>query len=135
MPACLIHDEDNREGVLLGGRDFLDWFRHRHPGQSLEALTAEHVLAAVEHRRSLSATSGTRTAAIPHIRIFFGSYIGLATITKISPASSRETPYWRLAHLLLLATTGVATASYVPYGSKISTGVLARSYPADQGQA
>ena len=52
-----------REGVLLGGRRFLDWFRHRHPGQSLEALTAEHVLAAVEHRLSLSATSGTRSAA------------------------------------------------------------------------
>ncbi|RWP42365.1 MAG: hypothetical protein EOR05_29465 [Mesorhizobium sp.] len=36
-----------REGVLLGGRRFLDWFRHHHPGQNLEALTAEHVLAAV----------------------------------------------------------------------------------------
>ncbi|WP_245269773.1 hypothetical protein [Ensifer sp. WSM1721] len=59
-----------REGVLLGGRRFLDWFRHRHPGQNLEALTAEHVLAAVEHRLSLSATSGTRTAATSHIRTF-----------------------------------------------------------------
>ncbi|TIL49592.1 MAG: hypothetical protein E5Y73_31480 [Mesorhizobium sp.] len=32
-------------------------------GQDLEALTAEQVLAAVEHRRSLSATSSSRTAA------------------------------------------------------------------------
>ncbi|WP_287205846.1 hypothetical protein [Mesorhizobium sp.] len=47
-----------REGVLLGGRRFLDWFHHHHPGQDLVALTAEHVLAAVEHRLSLSATLG-----------------------------------------------------------------------------
>ncbi|MES0057226.1 hypothetical protein NKJ66_26965 [Mesorhizobium sp. M0078] len=62
-----------REGILLGGRRFLDWFRHHHPGQNLEALTAEHVLAAVEHRLSLSATTGTRTAAT-----FFSFYVGLA---------------------------------------------------------
>ncbi|MER9445952.1 hypothetical protein NKI79_32590 [Mesorhizobium sp. M0340] len=49
-----------REGVLLGGRRFLDWFRHHHPGHDVEALTADYVLAAVEHRLSLSATSGAR---------------------------------------------------------------------------
>ena len=58
----------SREGVLLGARRFLDWFRHHHPGQDVEALTAEHVLAAIEHRLSLSATSATRTAATSHIR-------------------------------------------------------------------
>lgn len=59
-----------REGVLLGGRRFLDWLRYHHLGQDLEALTAEHVLAAVEHRLSLSATSSSRTAATSHIRTF-----------------------------------------------------------------
>ena len=27
----------SRDGVLLGARRFLDWLRHRHPGQGLEA--------------------------------------------------------------------------------------------------
>ncbi|WP_245426471.1 hypothetical protein [Sinorhizobium sp. NG07B] len=70
-----------------------------HPGQDLEALTAEHVLAAVEHRLSLSATSGTRTAATSHIRtsLRFLCWAGhhhqdLARIVA-------RTPYWRLAHL------------------------------------
>ena len=60
----------SRDGVLLGARRFLDWLRHRHPGQDLETLTAEHVLAAVEYRLSLSASSGTRTAATSQIRTF-----------------------------------------------------------------
>ncbi|MER8912109.1 site-specific integrase [Mesorhizobium sp. M0854] len=88
-----------REGVLLGGRRFLDWFRHHHPGQDLEALTAEHVLAAVEHRLSLSATSATRTAAISHIRTFlrFLCWAGHheQDLARVVP----RTPHWRLAHL------------------------------------
>ncbi|RMI06330.1 hypothetical protein DA101_028775 [Sinorhizobium meliloti] len=68
-----------------------------------EALTAEHVLAAVEHRLSLSATSGTRTAATSHIRTFLRFYVGLATITKILPASSRGRPIgvWRICRRAL----------------------------------
>ncbi|MER9839595.1 site-specific integrase [Mesorhizobium sp. M0145] len=88
-----------REGVLLGGRRFLDWFRHHHPGQDLEALTAEHVLAAVEHRLSLSATTGTRTAATSHIRTFlqFLCWAGHhdQDLDRVVP----RTPHWRLAHL------------------------------------
>ncbi|MER8480907.1 site-specific integrase [Mesorhizobium sp. M1163] len=88
-----------REGVLLGGRRFLDWFRHHHPGQDLEALTAEHVLAAIEYRLSLSATSGTRTAAISHIRTFlrFLCWAGHheQDLARVVPG----TPHWRLAHL------------------------------------
>lgn len=34
----------SRDGVLLGARRFLDWLRHRHPGQELETLTAERSL-------------------------------------------------------------------------------------------
>ncbi|WP_333927152.1 site-specific integrase [Bradyrhizobium sp. CCBAU 11361] len=60
----------SRDGILLGARRFLDWLRRRHPGQDLETLTAEHVLAAVEYRLSLSATSATRTAATSYIRTF-----------------------------------------------------------------
>ncbi|MER9082089.1 site-specific integrase [Mesorhizobium sp. M0895] len=88
-----------REGVLLGGRRFLDWFRHHHPGQDLEALTAEHVLAAVEHRLSISATTGTRTAATSHIRTFlqFLCWAGHhdQDLDRVVP----RTPHWRLAHL------------------------------------
>ncbi|RUV61008.1 hypothetical protein EOA85_08310 [Mesorhizobium sp. M5C.F.Ca.IN.020.29.1.1] len=88
-----------REGVLLGGRRFLVWFRHHPPGQDLEALAAEHVLAAVEHRLSLSTTSGTRTAATSLIRTFLRFCVGLATMTRISPASShgRLIGVWRFA--------------------------------------
>ena len=88
----------SREGVLLGARRFLDWFRHHHPGQDVEALTAEHVLAAIEHRLSLSATSATRTAATSHIRTFlrFLHWAGHhdQDLARVVP----RTPHWRLAH-------------------------------------
>ncbi|VIO69866.1 Tyrosine recombinase XerC [Bradyrhizobium ivorense] len=89
----------SRDGVLLGARRFLDWLRHRHPGQDLEALAAEHVFAAVEYRLSLSATSGTRTAAISHIRTFLlFLHWGGHHEQDLAPVVPR-TPYWRLAHL------------------------------------
>ncbi|MES0033507.1 site-specific integrase [Mesorhizobium sp. M0040] len=88
-----------REGVLLGSRRFLDWLRHHHPDQELQALTAEHVFAAVEHRLSLSATSATRTAATSHIRTFlrFLNWAGHhdQDLARIVP----RPPHWRLAHL------------------------------------
>ncbi|RWC24391.1 MAG: integrase, partial [Mesorhizobium sp.] len=88
-----------REGVLLGGRRFLDWFRHHHPGQDLEALAAEHVLAAVEHRLSLSATSGTRTAATSHIRTFLRFLCWAGHHDQDLAGVVPRTPHWRLAHL------------------------------------
>ncbi|MER9390184.1 site-specific integrase [Mesorhizobium sp. M0435] len=88
-----------REGVLLGGRRFLDWLRHHHPDQELQAFTAEHVFAAVEHRLSLSATSATRTAETSHIRTFlrFLYWAGHndQDLARVVPG----TPHWRLAHL------------------------------------
>jgi site-specific recombinase XerD len=89
----------SRDGVLLGARRFLHWFRYHHPGQDLEALTAQHVLAAVEYRVSLSATSGTRTAAISHIRTFL-RFLHWAWHHQqdLAPVVPR-TPHWRLAHL------------------------------------
>ncbi|WP_292530412.1 tyrosine-type recombinase/integrase [Mesorhizobium sp.] len=88
-----------REGVLLGGRRFLDWFRHHHPGQDLKALAAEHVLAAVEHRLSLSATSGTRTAATSHVRTFLRFLCWAGHHDQDLAAVVPRTPHWRLAHL------------------------------------
>jgi site-specific recombinase XerD len=89
----------SREGVVLGARRMLDWFRHHHPGQDLKALKAEHVLAAVEHRLSLSATSATRTAAISYIRSFlrFLHWAGYhdQDLARVVP----RMPHWRLAHL------------------------------------
>ncbi len=89
----------SRDGILLGARRFLDWLRHQHPGHDLGALTAEHVLAAVEHRLSLSATSATRSAATSHVRTFlrFLHWAGHhdQDLASIVP----RTPHWRLAHL------------------------------------
>ncbi|MET3524708.1 hypothetical protein [Mesorhizobium abyssinicae] len=69
------------------------------PVKNLEALTAEHVLAAVEHRLSLSATTGTRTAATFHVRTFlqFLCWAGHhdQDLDRVIP----RTPHWRLAHL------------------------------------
>lgn len=83
----------------MRSRRFLDWFRHHHPGQDLEVLAAEHILAAVEHRLSLSATSGTRTAATSHIRTFlrFLCWAGHhdQDLDRVVP----RTPHWCLAHL------------------------------------
>jgi integrase/recombinase XerD len=89
----------SRDGALLGARRILQWFRIRHPGQDLGTLTAQHVLAAVEHRLSLSAASGTRTAATSHIRTFlrFLHWAGHHH-RDLSPVVPR-TPHWRLTHL------------------------------------
>ena len=87
------------DGSLLGARRFLQWFRIRHPGQDLGTLTAQHVIAAVEHQLSLSAASGTRTAATSHIRTFL-RFLHWADhhSRDLSPVVPR-TPHWRLAHL------------------------------------
>ena len=89
----------SREGVLLGSRRLLDWLRHHRPGQKLQALTAEQVLAAVEHRLSLSAAAGTRTAVTSHIRTFlrFLCWAGHhdQDLARVVPG----TPHWRLVHL------------------------------------
>jgi integrase/recombinase XerD len=89
----------SRDGVLLGARRFLVWLRHDHRGQDLEGLTAEQVLAAVEHQLSLSATSATRTAAVSHIRSFL-RFLHWADpqvqdLARVVP----RTPHWRQAHL------------------------------------
>lgn len=89
----------SRDGALLGARRFLQWFRIRHPGQDLGTMTAQHVIAAVEHQLSLSAASSTRTAATSHIRGFlrFLHWAGHHH-RDLSPVVPR-TPHWRLAHL------------------------------------
>lgn len=62
-------------------------------------MTAQHVIAAVEHQLSLSAASSTRTAATSHIRGFlrFLHWAGHHH-RDLSPVVPR-TPHWRLAHL------------------------------------
>jgi integrase/recombinase XerD len=81
-----------------GARRFLVWVRHHNPGQYLK-VTAEQVLAAVEHQLSLSATSATRTAAVSHVRSFlrFLHWAGHHDhdLARVVP----RTPHWRLAHL------------------------------------
>ncbi len=74
----------SRDGVLLGARRFLVWVRYHHPGQDLNGLTAEQVLTAVEHRLSLSATSGRARRRSPTSDRFSDFCIGLATTTRIS---------------------------------------------------
>lgn len=85
-------------------------------GQDLGALTAEHVLAAVEHRLSLSATSGTRTAATSHIRTFlrFLYWAGHhdQNLARVVP----RTPHWRLAHLTLELGYGPSTVFFTWVG-------------------
>jgi integrase/recombinase XerD len=89
----------SREGVLLGARRFLHWFRIRHSGQDLGTLTAQHVLAAVEYQLSLTVASSTRTAATSHIRTLlrFLHWAGHHQ-QDLAPVVPR-TPHWRLAHL------------------------------------
>src|SRR5574337_140374 len=89
----------SRDGVLLGARRFLDWLRHQHLGHDLDALTAEHVLAAVEHRLSLSATSATRSAATSHIRTFLRFLHWAGHHDQDLAGIVPRTPHWRLAHL------------------------------------
>lgn len=87
------------EGILLGARRFLNWFRHQHPDKGLEAVTAEHILAAVKDQLSRSVASGTRTSATSHIRAFlrFLHWAGHHSqdLARVVPG----TPHWRLAHL------------------------------------
>jgi integrase/recombinase XerD len=87
------------EGILLGARRFLTWFRDHLPGQDLDALTGEHVLSLVEHRLSLSANHATRTSATSYVRTFlrFLHWSGRhpQDLSRFVP----RTPHWRLAHL------------------------------------
>jgi integrase/recombinase XerD len=87
------------EGILLGARRFLIWFRHHQPGKNLETITAERVLAAVEDRLSHSASAATRASATSHIRTFlrFLHWAGHHNqdLARVVP----RTPHWRLAHL------------------------------------
>lgn len=89
----------SHDGVLLGARRFMVWLRRHHPDQDLKGLTAEQVLGSVEHQLSLSATPGTRTAAVSHVRSFlrFLHWAGHhdLDLARVVP----RTPYWRLAHL------------------------------------
>ncbi|WP_244571345.1 site-specific integrase [Mesorhizobium carmichaelinearum] len=62
-------------------------------------MTAELVLAAVEHRLSLSATTGTRTAAISHIRTFLRFLYWAGYHDQDLACFVPGTPHWRLAHL------------------------------------
>jgi integrase/recombinase XerD len=89
----------SREGVLLGARRFLYWFRIRHSGQDLGTLTAQHVLAAVEYRLSLSATSATRTAATSYIHAFLRFLYWAGHHERDLASVVPRTPHWRLAHL------------------------------------
>jgi integrase/recombinase XerD len=62
-------------------------------------LTAQHVIAAVEHQLSLSAASSTRTAATSHIRTFLRFlHWSDQHHRDLAPVVPR-TPHWRLAHL------------------------------------
>ena len=89
----------SRDGALLGARRFLQWFRIRHPGRDLGTLTAQHVVAAVEHQLSLSAASSTRTAATSHIRTFL-RFLHWADHHQLDLSFVvPRTPHWRLAHL------------------------------------
>jgi site-specific recombinase XerD len=92
-------ESKSREGSLLGARRFLQWFRIRHAGQDLRTLTAQHVIAAVEHQLSLSAASNTRTAATSHIRTFL-RFLHWSDHhpQDLAPVVPR-TPHWRLTHL------------------------------------
>jgi integrase/recombinase XerD len=121
------------EGIFLGARRFLEWFRQQHPDKGLEAVTAEHVLAAVEDQLSRSVASGTRTSATSHIRAFlrFLHWIGRhdQDLARVVPG----TPHWRLAHLpprlawedirRAIDAIGVTTSLIAACG-RISPGIL-----------
>lgn len=62
-------------------------------------MTAEQVLAAVEHRLSLSATSGSRTAATSHIRTFLRFLYWAGRHHQDLACIVPRTSSWRLAHL------------------------------------
>jgi site-specific recombinase XerD len=89
----------SRDGAVLGARRFVQWFRIRHSGQDLGTLTAQHIVAAVEHQLSLSAAPSTRTAATSHIRTFL-RFLHWSDHhhRDLAPVVPR-TPHWRLAHL------------------------------------
>ena len=87
------------EGLLTGARKILGWLRDHHPGQSLTAMTGEHVLDLVGHLLSLSANNYTRSSITSYVRTFlrFLRWAGLngQDLARFVP----RTPCWRLQHL------------------------------------
>lgn len=99
LSKVLGHEPKSRDGSLLGARRFLQWFRVRHPGQDLGTLTAQQVIAAVEHQLSLTAASSTRTAATSHVRTFLRFLHWSDRHPRDLAPIVPRTPHWRLSHL------------------------------------
>ena len=94
----------SRDGALLGARRFLQWFRIRHPGQDLGTLTAQQVLAAVEHQLSLSAASEhAHGGNVSHPNVSPLSALGRSSPSRSCTCRSKNAP---------LAVGPFAAASY-----------------------
>jgi integrase/recombinase XerD len=87
------------EGLLVTARRILVWYNDQVPGQSLAAMTGQHVLALVEHLLLRSTNDYTRTSTTSYTRTFLRflrwSDLNSQDLARFVP----RTPCWRLAHL------------------------------------
>jgi integrase/recombinase XerD len=87
------------EGMLLAARRILVWYEEHIPGRPLAAMTAQHVLALVEHVLSLSSNDYTRSSNTSYIRSFLRFLRWCNLNSRDLAQFVPRTPCWRLAHL------------------------------------
>lgn len=87
------------EGLLLGARRILRWYHEHLPGQTLAAMTPEHVLALAQHLLSRSTNHYTRSSITSSVRSFLRFLLWSEFHPDDLARFVPHTPCWRLTHL------------------------------------
>lgn len=88
-----------REGMVLGARRVVRWYRATRPGRPLSSLSGEDVLSVAGHLSAACATDGSRSATVSYVRAFLRYLEWAAVVDSDLARLVPRTPRWRLAHL------------------------------------
>jgi site-specific recombinase XerD len=88
-----------REGMILGARRVLWWYREHVSNQSLSAMTGEVVLALIRDLLLMSDNNRTRSAITAHVRSFLRFLRWADIVHEDLDQVVPRVPCWRMAHL------------------------------------
>jgi len=91
--------ESTREGYLRGARQFLQWFRDRHPGHSLGDLCGSNVLAFVTEAFGQPNSTVWKKSVCSLTRIFLRYLRWEGIISLDLDRTVPSIPHWRLANI------------------------------------
>lgn len=88
-----------REGMILGARRVLWWYREHVSNQSLSTMTGENVLALVSDLLLMSDNNRTRYAITAHVRSFLRFLRWTDIVHEELDRLVPRVPCWQMAHL------------------------------------